>query len=148
METAPDYESVALDGHKRATARWEERVKSVALLGFLFIICSGHPKKAPSGEPIRSQTAPQITRFVSTPETIHVGEKAVLVWNTRNVQTVLLEEAADAHDDVPNEFLHSIGHFPPGGTLEVQPRWTTTYVISCGDSDIGTASASTTVRVQ
>jgi hypothetical protein len=124
-------------------------MKAVIALAVLFVGLDGCPGKAPSEDaaPV-SPTSPQITRFIVRPESIHPGEKTVLIWNARNVHSVLLEQAIEAHDGAEGEFLRWIGEFPASGTLELSPQWTTIYVISCGDSGIGYAYASATVAVQ
>jgi len=84
---------------------------------------------------------------VVSPETIDSGEKAVLQWDARNVSEVLLEEALDPHAEIPAEF-NSLGKFPASGTLEVRPKASTIFVVSCGDEKIGCASASVHVTVK
>ena len=124
-------------------------MKSPIAIAVLLLSFSGCPKKVPTEEPVPlSLTAPQITRFIARPEVVHAGEESVLVWNARNVQQVLLEQAAEPHDEAPGEFLHPVGEFPANGTLALRPKWTTTYVISCGNENAGTASASATVVVR
>lgn len=90
---------------------------------------------------------PGVIRFVASPEIIHSGEKSVLQWDARNVPEVWLEKAQDPHAETPAEF-NSLGKFPASGTLEVQPKASTTFVVSCGDDKIGCASASVHVTVK
>jgi hypothetical protein len=124
-------------------------MKAVIALAVLFVGLDGCPRKAPFEEPAAvSPTSPRITRFIARPESIHPGEKIVLIWNARNVNSVLLEQAVEAHDGAEGEYLRRIGEFPAGGTLERSPQWTTVYVISCGDSGIGRVAASATVAVK
>lgn len=124
-------------------------MKSPIAVTLLLLSFSGCPKKTPSKESMPlSPTVPQITRFIARPQTIHAGEESLLVWNAKNVDRVLLEQVAEPHGEAREDVLHPVGEFPASGTLEVRPKWTTTYVISCGDQNAGTASASATVFVQ
>lgn len=90
---------------------------------------------------------PNVIRFVASPEIIHSGETAVLQWDARNVSEVLLEEALDPHAEAPAEF-NSLGKLPASGTLEVRPKASTTFVLSCGDEKIGCSSASVHITVK
>ena len=92
--------------------------------------------------------SPRILRFVARPEVIHAGQKSTLTWNAKNASEVLIEKAAEASGGDPAEFLDSMGKFAASGSLEVRPKVTTTYVISCGNEKIGCASASVTVIVK
>ncbi|MGD0438495.1 MAG: hypothetical protein ABSB86_18705 [Bryobacteraceae bacterium] len=95
-----------------------------------------------------SPSSPRILRFIARPQVIHAGEKVTLTWNAGHAEEVLLEEAKEASGGQPAEFLHSVGKFPASGSLEVWPKVSTTYVVSCGDETIGCASASATVVVK
>jgi hypothetical protein len=95
-----------------------------------------------------SASSPGILRFIARPPVIHAGEKATLTWNASHAGEVLLEEAKEASGGRPAEFLRSIGTFPASGSLEVWPKVSTTYVVSCGDEIIGCASASASVVVK
>ncbi len=95
-----------------------------------------------------NSVSPEILRFIARPTVIHAGETVTLTWNAANADGVLLEEAAEAADFEPAELLHSVGTFPGSGSLEVRPKVSTTYVISCGNETIGCASASANVIVK
>jgi len=124
-------------------------MKAAVAVAVLLVSIDGCPKKAPSEDPAPlNPTSPRITRFITRPELIHSGEKTLLIWNAQNVQQVLLEQAVEGNGEVGGEFLHRIGEFPASGTLELSPQSSTTYVISCGDPGIGSASASATVTVR
>ncbi len=94
-----------------------------------------------------SPKSPQIIIFVVDHPVIHSGETAVLRWSAQNASEVLLEEAVDPHAHIRAVF-HTIGKFPPDGTLEVRPAVSTTYVVSCGDERSGCSSASVHVKVK
>lgn len=99
----------------------------------------------------RNWTSPQVTRFVAHPDVVRLGQKALLTWNVRNVSQVLLEEAQEGDRRSPQRYLHSLGEFPANGSLWVEPKATTTYVISCGPADergYGCVSVSVRVVVQ
>lgn len=85
--------------------------------------------------------------MVANPRIIHRGEKVVLHWDTANAGLVTIEQAIDPEADVRAEF-QSIGTFPASGTLELYPRQSTTYIVSCGNEVIGCSSAGVHVVVK
>jgi len=92
--------------------------------------------------------APQVMRMIATPAVVRAGQKVVLTWNTRNTSRVLLEAAEEPNAAALPALLHSLGEFPANGTLEVRPKVTTTYVVSCGyDKDPTFKCAAASVRV-
>jgi hypothetical protein len=115
---------------------------AIALVGLLLWPAGSASKTVPE-----SPKSPQIIQFVVEPRVIHSGETAVLRWSAQNASEVLLEEAVDPNARV-RAFFHTIGKFPPDGTLEVRPAVSTTYVVSCGDERIGCSSASVHVKVK
>ena len=90
---------------------------------------------------------PQIMRFTAHPLIIHRGETVVLHWDTKNAAGVTLEQAVDPKADIRAAF-ESLGTFPSSGTLEVHPKDSTTYVVTCGNEFIGCSSASVHVIVK
>ena len=86
-------------------------------------------------------------RLVAHPEVIHQGEKVVLRWNAPNAPEVTLEQAIDPMEDVRAKF-ELIGKFPPGGTIEVYPRQSITYIVSCGTPAIGCSSSAVHILVK
>ena len=90
---------------------------------------------------------PQILRFVAHPSIIHRGERVILQWNARNAEKVLIEQAVDPNADIRANF-ESLGTFPASGTLELYPKHTTSYVLTCGNEIIGCSTASAHVIVK
>jgi len=81
------------------------------------------------------------------PKTIRAGQSAMLYWFTRNASEILLEQAAEPHSTGHAECLRLVGRFPSKGSLQVSPRVSTTYVVSCADSGTTCAeSISITVK--
>ena len=81
------------------------------------------------------------------PKTIRMGETATLSWCKRDVSEILLHQAAEPHAERRAECLHLVGRFPSQGSLQVSPRVSTTYVVSC--ADVGTTCAeSITITVR
>lgn len=98
-------------------------------------------------EPPPPGNYPRITRMVVNPTVIHRGEKIILHWDTANTGLVTIEQAVDPEADIPADF-QSVGTFPPNGTLELYPRESTTYVVTCGNAVIGCSSAGVHVVVK
>jgi hypothetical protein len=93
-------------------------------------------------------TSPQVVRFVARPEIIRRGEQATITWNVRNVSRVTLEEALDPDGNPAEQWLHSLGDFPANGSLNVSPKTTATYVLSCGPpSESGPVCVSASVNI-
>lgn len=86
-------------------------------------------------------------RFTAHPLIIHRGEAVLLHWDAKNAAGVTLEQAVDPKADIRAEF-ESLGTFPSSGTLEVHPKDSTTYVVSCGNELIGCSSASVYIIVK
>ena len=95
-----------------------------------------------------SQLLPATERSLQIrPKTIYRGQSAVLSWSNPNTSEILLQQAAEADGRSPAEHLHFVGRFPSRGSLEVWPRASTTYVVSCADARTTCAeSISVTVR--
>ena len=106
-------------------------------------------KRIPMEVPIdRSSTSRQILRFVAWPPVIHAGETVATTWNVRNASRILLEEALDPDGKASDRFLHTLGHFPPDGSLNVSTKTTATYVLSCGsETELRSVCASASVSV-
>ena len=97
--------------------------------------------------PVTPSEFPRVLRFVAVPRIVHPGERVELVWNTRNVSEVVLEAAPDPKADIRADF-QELGIFPASGTLDVYPKESTNYVMTCGNEKIGCSSASVHVRVK
>jgi hypothetical protein len=124
-------------------------LKSIAGLILLFMTAGCAIRVPPPVEVPRQPGvhSPEVVRFVVHPRVIKRGETAMLHWDARNANEVLLEKAADPYASRPADF-HAVGKFASSGTLEVRPKVTTIYVVSCGDELIGCSSASVRVQVR
>ena len=113
----------------------------------LILILTGCAERTPL-EPHRPPgNYPQIGRLTAHPMTVHPGEAVLLHWDARNTPKVTLDQAIDPRAGIRAEF-ESLGTFPASGSLRVQPKKSTTYVVSCGNEIIGCSSASVHVVVQ
>ncbi len=84
----------------------------------------------------------EILSFTATPTHVVPGGTVTLEWTTRGVETVALDWMPKGEHS-----QHRAG-LPPSGTLAVQPKVTTRYVLNCeADSGNSCASQSVTVRV-
>ena len=89
--------------------------------------------------------AVEILNFAAKPPRIHAGQSAYLEWKTRGVDSVYIEWMPDAN---PRSRSQRRAGLPPAGTLEVQPKTTTRYVLGCESADhVYCASQSVTVEV-
>ena len=93
------------------------------------------------------ESYPQIMRFTAHPMIIHRGEAVALHWDAKNSAGITLEQALDPKADIRAKF-ESLGTFPSTGTLEVHPKDSTTYVLSCGNEIIGCSAASVHIIVK
>lgn len=85
----------------------------------------------------------EILSFSATPTIVAPGGKVMLEWKTRGVDTVAIDWMAQGSRSQRRAGL------PANGTLEVQPKVTTRYILDCeADSGNACASQSVTVRVQ
>lgn len=86
--------------------------------------------------------------FDIQPREITAGERAVLRWSIKGATKVTIEEAPDS--GAGKSDLRELGTFAgSSGTLEVRPRESMTYVISCvGVTTYSCASVSVRVRVK
>jgi hypothetical protein len=83
-------------------------------------------------------------RFEVQPREIAPGETAILRWAIKDATKVLIEEASKSRGD-----LRKIGNFAATGSLLVQPKEDTTYVLTCqGSTTYSCASATLRVRVK
>lgn len=83
-------------------------------------------------------------RFEVQPREIAPGETAILRWSIKDATKVLIEEASKSRGE-----LRKIGNFAPIGSLLVQPKEDTTYVLTCeGSTTYSCASATLRVRVK
>ena len=121
----------------------------LALTGIILgtVGCANRAGMVPLEPPRPPGNYPQILRFVAHPSVIHRGEKVILQWNARNAEQVLIEQAVDPNADIRANF-ESLGTFPASGTLEVHPKRSTSYVLTCGNEIIGCSTASAHVIVK
>ena len=89
--------------------------------------------------PPRKQLLTSVERPLQIrPKTIREGEIAVLSWFNKNTSEVLVFEYTEV-DGLQSARCRLIGRFPSKGSLDVAPRFTTTYVVTCADT--GTSCA-------
>ena len=87
----------------------------------------------------------EILNFAAKPQRYHAGQFAYLEWKTRGVDSVYVEWMPDAN---PRSRSQRRAGLPPTGSLEVQPKNTTRYVLGCESTDhVYCASQSVTVEV-
>jgi len=125
-------------------------LKQLLILTGLILSLAGCAERVALEAPETPRVAgsfPQIMRFTAHPLIIHRGETVVLHWDTKNAAGVTLEQAVDPKADIRAAF-ESLGTFPSSGTLEVHPKDSTTYVVTCGNELIGCSSASVHVIVK
>ena len=85
--------------------------------------------------------------FQIQPKAIRIGQSAVLSWFNKYSSEILLYEDAETRGHWCVGSLRLIGRFPSTGSIEVSPRSSTIYVVSCADIGITCAeSISLTVR--
>lgn len=89
---------------------------------------------------------PEIVYFTATPRVISRGESVTLAWKTSGLASVAMEWKPEYH---LRGAMQKLNGLPPSGTMIVQPREDTIYVLECesasGDMCI---SASASVRVK
>jgi hypothetical protein len=91
-------------------------------------------------------TGPRIVSFTATPRTVSAGDPVTLSWIVRGSNLVVLEEARDAAIGSDAGRLQEIARFSDSGSLEVRPRETMVYVLTCPETS-GSACMSLSVRV-
>jgi hypothetical protein len=72
--------------------------------------------------------SPEITSFTATPTVISPGESVTLAWKTRGALSVAMEWGPEYH--VRRAMQKRTG-LPPAGTMTVQPKENTVYVLEC-----------------
>jgi hypothetical protein len=89
---------------------------------------------------------PEIISFKATPPVIHSGEAAELSWETTSTGSIAMEWAR-VND--PRGDIHRLDGLPPKGTMKVEPKESTIYILEC-EAETGwmCAAASATVRVE
>ena len=81
--------------------------------------------------------------FDVQPRVIAHGQTAVLRWSIKGATKVLIEECSSA-----SRRLRTVGTFGGSGSIQVQPKEDTTYVVTCeGSTTYSCASVSVRVRV-
>jgi hypothetical protein len=113
-------------------------------LSLATIACTG---RIPLENPAPLSSFSGAVRLVADPDVIHEGEKVILRWNAPIMPEVTLEQAIDPMEDIRAKF-EMIGTFPPAGTVELYPRQSVTYIVSCGTSEIGCSSSAVHVVVK
>ena len=113
-------------------------------LSLAIIACT---ERIPLETPSPPNASSGAVRLVAHPEVIHQGEKVVLRWNAPNMPEVTLEQAFDPMEDIRAKF-EMIGTFPPAGTIDLYPRQSVTYIVSCGNPTIGCSSSAVHVIVK
>jgi hypothetical protein len=87
--------------------------------------------------------SPEIASFTATPRIVVPGENVTLTWKTRGAVSVTIEWGPEDH---PRGTLQQRTGLPGSGTLVMQPRENTVYVLSCETATgVMCMSASTTV---
>ena len=95
---------------------------------------------------IGSSVFREIVAFTATPRVISPGESATLAWETRGVVSVAMAWGPESN---PRGNMQRRTGLPPLGTMTVQPKEDTVYVLEC-ETDAGQVcmSASASVRVK
>ena len=83
----------------------------------------------------------EILSFTATPARVSPGGNVTLEWKTRGVETVAIDWMAEGSQSQRR------GGLPANGTLTVQPKVTTRYILDCA-ADSGNSCASQSVTVQ
>ena len=78
---------------------------------------------------------PGIVSFTATPKNVSAGEPVTLSWIVRGGNSIVLEEAVDAAIGTDAGRLQEVAKFTESGSLEVRPRQSMVYVLSCGESN-------------
>jgi hypothetical protein len=73
-------------------------------------------------------TYPEIISFKATPPVIHAGEAVELSWETTSTGSVAMEWAR-VND--PRGDIHRLDGLPPKGTMKVEPKESTIYILEC-----------------
>lgn len=82
--------------------------------------------------------------FEVQPREIAPGDTATLRWAIKGATKVLIEESS-----MSERALHTIGTFGASGSLKVQPKEDTSYVLSCeGSTTFSCVSVTLRVRVK
>ena len=108
---------------------------------------AGCGQRVPLETPRPPANYPQLLTLTADRRTVHPGEVVLLRWQSRDASSVTIEQAIDPHAHARANF-QSLGSHPASGTLEVRPKHSTTYVVSCGDERIGCSSASIYIVVK
>jgi hypothetical protein len=88
---------------------------------------------------------PEIVSFKATPPAIHAGESTQLSWETTSTGSVAMEWCPERD---PRGHIHRIDGLPPKGTMTVEPKESTIYILECEAKGSMCAAASATVRVE
>src|SRR5215469_10065609 len=89
---------------------------------------------------------PEIVSFKATPRVISLGDSSVLSWETRGTTSLAMEWTPER---APRGNMQRVTGLPPSGTMTVQPKEDTVYVLVCETpSDSTCASMSVTVQVR
>jgi len=90
------------------------------------------------------RTEPEIVSFTATPRIVSPGASSTLAWETRGVASVALEWGP-VWGPRGNREMHP--GLPPTGTMTVEPKENTIYVLEC-ETTSGTMCMSQSVTVQ
>ncbi len=117
-------------------------LNSVGSFALLFTGCMHHPAKMPI------PVSQHIVFFQAEPRTILQGQSATLRWKTPDAEDVLIDQdPPPSREPFSSPAPSVILGLPSIGELTVQPRVTTTYILSCKGAS-WSACASATVRVK
>lgn len=120
------------------------RIARYGMLALLLAGATGRGQDGVSG--MQKPDAKQSEDFLVDiqPRTIAAGEMATLRWSIKGATKVLIEEASGSDRE-----LHKVGTFGGSGSLQIQPKADTTYVVSCeGSTTFSCASVTVRVRVK
>lgn len=119
--------------------------KTASLFLLVALLSSSALSRGQGTSPSKAQKSQDFI-FEAQPREIVVGQAAVLRWSIKGATKVVIEEAPESGGDARD--LRKIGTFEgSSGTLEVKPKETTAYVITCEGSTTSWC-ASITVRVR
>ena len=93
-----------------------------------------------------SGSSPEIVSFTAWPRVVGPGDTVTLTWVTRGAPSVAISWGPERRSNASAE---KRAELPPSGSLQVQPKENTVYVLEC-ETNLGRMcmSASTTVRMK
>lgn len=121
--------------------------RNIFLLLLLFLICAvslGIVLSPGLSSSVIPWIQPRIVSFYATPDAVKRGDTATLTWETTGASMISMRVHTALGRNDENETKRGL---PPKGTLKVQPREDTIYVLEC-EGAMGGRSVSQSVSVR